>query len=178
VTESGTPTEEIGPPPVHRDPITVRWWLLLALVIFITAGLAIGCAMATKSQSDAEAKVEAAVTNSGRAQSEEAKALECADFADDKTRDEFISHGGPAKGCDMGYASRARSRELVADAQLNADKADVNAQIVQRNVTAASGDVDQWIFGIGLAVTMGAAALVIAPRRSPQPPEKAEGGSA
>ena len=156
----------------RRDPIAVRWWLLLALVIFITAGLAIGCALATQSLSDAEAKVDAAVMGSSRAQAHEATALECADFADDKTRDEFISHGGPGKGCDMGYASRARSRALVSHAQVQADKADVNAEIVRRNVTAASGVVDRWIFGIGLAATMGAAALVIAPRRSPQPPRE------
>ena len=137
-----------------------------------------GWAIAMRSLSDAEAKVEAAVTASSRAQSEEAKALECADFADDKTRDEFISHGGPAKGCDLGYASLDRSRELVTNADVKADKADVSAEIVQRNVTAASGVVDQWIFGIGLAATMGAAALAIAPRRSPQPPREREGGSA
>ena len=156
----------------RRDPIAVRWWLLLALVIFITAGLAIGWAIATKSQSDAEAQVEAAVMNASRAEAEEVKALECADFADDKTRDEFISHGGPAKGCDMGYASRDRSSALVFDARVNADEADVNAEIVKRNVTAASGVVDRWIFGIGIAATMGAAALVIAPRRLPQPPQE------
>lgn len=155
-----------------RDPIAVRWWLLLALVIFITAGMVIGWAVATKSQSDAEAKVEAAVIESGLAQQEEAKALDCADFADDKTRDEFISHGGPAKGCDIGYASRDSSAELVSRAQVKADKADVNAEIVQRNVTAASGVVDRWIFGIGLAATMGAAALAIAPRRSVRPHRK------
>jgi hypothetical protein len=158
-----------------RDPIAVRWWLLLALVIFITAGLAIGWAIATKSQSDAEAKVEAAVIDSGLAQQEETRALECADFADDKTRDEFISHGGPAKGCDIGYASRDRSAELVSHAQVKADKADVNAEIVQRNVTAASGVVDRWIFGIGLAATMGAAALAIAPRRSVRAHRNVEG---
>ena len=157
---------------MRRDPIAVRWWLLLALVIFVTAGLAVGLAIASKSLSDAEAKVEAAVMDSSRAQSEEAEALECADFADDKTRDEFISHGGPAKGCDMGYASRIRSNDLVSHARVQADKADVNAEIVRRNVTAASGVVDRWIFGIGLAATMGTAALVIAPRRSPQPPRE------
>lgn len=162
----------------QRDPITVRWWLLLALVIFITAGLAIGGAIAAQSQSEAEAKVEAAVLGSSRAQAEEDKALECADFADDKTRDEFISHGGPAKGCAMGYASRNSSRELVSNAQVEADKADVNAEIIQRNVTAASGVVDRWIFGIGLAATMGTAALVIAPRRSPQLRREPEGTSA
>jgi len=162
----------------RRDPITVRWWLLLALVIFMTTGLAIGCAIATQSLSKAEAKVESAVMGSSRAQAEEDKALECADFADDKTRDEFISHGGPAKGCEMGYASRDSSRELVSTAQVKADTADVNAKIVQRNVTAAGGVVDRWIFGIGLAATMGAAALVIAPRRSPRPPPEIEGGSA
>lgn len=156
----------------RRDPITVRWWLLLALVIFIMAGLVLGWAIATKSQSDAEAQVEAAVMNASRAEAEEAKALECADFADDKTRDEFISHGGPTKGCDMGYASRDRSSALVFDARVKADAADVNAEIVKRNVTAASGVVDRWIFGIGLAATMGAAALVIAPRRSPQVPQE------
>lgn len=156
----------------RRDPIAVRWWLLLALVIFITVGLAIGCALATQSLSDAEAKIDAAVLSSSRAQAEEATALECADFADDKTRDEFISHGGPAKGCDMGYASRDRSRELVSHAQVTADKADVNAELVRRNVTAASGVVDRWIFGIGLAATMGAAALMIAPRHSPRPPRQ------
>ena len=156
----------------RRDPITVRWWLLLTMVIFTTAGLAIGWTIATKSLSDAEAKVEAAAMDSSRAQAEEATALECADFADDKTRDEFISHGGPGKGCDMGYASRDRSRELVSHAQVTADKADVNAEIVKRNVTAASGVLDQWAFGIGLAATMGAAALVIAPRRSPQAPSE------
>ena len=155
-----------------RDPITVRWLLLLTIVILATTGLAIGWAIASKSLSDAEAKVEAAITDSGRAQAEEATARECADFADDKTRDEFISHGGPAKGCDMGYASRDRSRELVADAQVEADKADVNAEIVQRNVTAASGDVDRWLFGIGLATTMGVAVLAVAPRRAPQPPRE------
>lgn len=157
---------------MQRDPIAVRWWLLLALVIFITAGLAVGCALATQSLSDAEAKVDAAVMGSSRAQAQEATALECADFADDKTRAEFISHGGPAKGCDMGYARRNRSDELVSQAQVQADKADVNAEIVRRNVTAASGVVDRWIFGIGLAATMGAAALVIAPRRLPQPTRK------
>ncbi len=150
----------------RRDPITVRWRLLLALVVFMTVALAIGCAIATQSLSKAEAKVEAAVMASSRAQSEEDKALECADFADDKTRDEFISHGGPAKGCDMGYASLDRSRELVSTAHVKADQADVNAEIVQRNVTAAGGVVDRWIFGIGLAATMGAATLFIAPRRS------------
>jgi len=156
----------------RRDPITVRWWLLLAMVIFTTAALAIGWAIATRSQSGAEAKVEAAVIDSSRAQSEESKALECADFADDKTRDEFISYGGPAKGCDMGFASPDHSRELVSHAQVNADKAEVNAEIVQRNVTEASGVVNQWLFGIGLAAAMGAATLAIAPRRSPQPPRK------
>jgi len=156
----------------RRDPITVRWWLLLAIVIFTTAGLAIGWAIAAKSLSEAGTKVEAAVMDSSRAQSEEAKALECADFADDKTRDEFISYGGPAKGCDMDYASPDHSSERVSNAQVKADEADVNAEIVQRNVTAASGVVDQWIFGIGLAAAMGAAALGIAPRRSPQPPRK------
>ena len=75
------------------------------MVIFTTAALAIGWALASRSQSGAEAKVEAAVIDSSRAQSEESKALQCADFADDKTRDEFISYGGPAKGCDMGFAS-------------------------------------------------------------------------
>lgn len=169
MTEPGTPTEAVGPPPRERDPITVRWSLLLALVIFITAGLAIGCAVAARSLSAAEAKVEAAVMAASRAQSEEDKALDCADFADDKTREEFISHGGPAKGCEMGYASRDRSRELVSMAQVTADNADVNAELVRRNVTAAGGVVDRWIFGIGLAATMGAAALVIAPRRSPLP---------
>jgi hypothetical protein len=169
VTESGTPTEEIRPPHRERDPITVRWWLLLALVILITAGLAIGCVIATQSLSEAESKVDAAVMDASRAQSEEAEALDCADFADDKTRDEFISHGGPAKGCNMGYASPNRSKELVSMAQVKADEADVNAEIVRRNVTAAGGVVDRWIFGIGLAATMGAAALTIAPRRSPQP---------
>lgn len=161
-----------------RDPITVRWLLLLALAIFMTAGLAIGCVIAAQSLSEAEAKVEAALMGSSRAQSEEDKALQCADFADDKTRDEFISYGGPAKGCEMGYASLDSSRELVSNAQVKADQADVNAEIVQRNVTAASGVVDRWIFGIGLAATMGAAALVIAPRRSPQPPRGLEAGSA
>lgn len=151
------------------DPITARWWLLLAVVVFVTGGLVIGLATAMQSLSDSEAKVEAALTNAGRAELEESKALECADFADDKTRDEFVSHGGPAKGCDMGYASLDSSRELVADAQVEADEADVNAEIVQRNVTAASGVVDRWIFGIGLAATLGAVALVIAPRRSAKP---------
>jgi hypothetical protein len=153
-----------------RDPITVRWWLLLAIVIFTTTGLAIGWTIAMRSLSNAEAKVEPAVMDSSRTQSEEAEAMECADFADDKTRDEFISYGGPAKGCDMGYASRNRSRELVSNAKVKADKAAVSAEIVRRNVTAASGVVDRWLFGIGLAVTMGAAALIIAPRRSPEPP--------
>jgi hypothetical protein len=157
----------------RRDPITVRWWLLLGVVLLITTGLAIGCAIATQSLSDAEAKVEAAVLDESRAQSDQAKALECADFADDKTRDEFISHGGPAKGCDMGYASRDSSRALVSRAQVQADQADVNAEIVRRKVTSADGVVDRWIFGIGLAATMGAAALVIAPRRSPKPPRDA-----
>jgi len=170
VTDSGTPTEEIRPPHLERDPITVRWWLLLALVIFITAGLVIGCAVATQSLSEAESKVEAAVMDASRAQSEEDKALDCADFADDKTRDEFVSHGGPGKGCNMGYASPDRSKELVSIAQVKADKADVNAEIVRRNVTAAGGVVDRWIFGIGVAATMGAAALTVAPRRSPKPP--------
>jgi hypothetical protein len=156
----------------RRDPITVRWWLLLAMVTCITAGLAIGWAISTKSLSDAEAKVQAAVMDSAGAQSEEAKALQCADFADDKTREEFIRYGGPAKGCEMGYASRDRSRELVSSAHVKADKADVNAEIVQRNVTAASGVVHQWLFAIGLAVTMGAATLAIAPRRSPLPPRE------
>jgi len=160
------------------DPITDRWRLLLAVVIFTTAGLAIGWAIAAQSQSGAEAEVEAAVIDSSRAQDEEAKALECADFADDKTRGEFLKYGGPAKGCDMGYASLDRSRELVSAAQVRADKADVNAEIVQRNVTAASGVVDRWIFGIGLAATMGTAALIIAPRRSPQPSRELEDGSA
>ncbi len=169
MTEPGKPADEVGPPPSERDPINVRWWLLLALVIFITAGLAIGCALAMRSLSATEAKVEAAVVAASRAQSEEDEALDCADFADDKTREEFISHGGPAKGCEMGYASRARSRELVAMAQVRADNADVNGELVRRNVTAAGGVVDRWIFGIGVAATMGAAALVIAPRRSPQP---------
>ncbi len=154
----------------HRDPITVRWWLLLAIVLFTTAGSAVGWAVATRSLSDAEAKVEAGVTDASRAQAAEATARECADFADDKTRDEFISHGGPAKGCEMGYASRDSSQELVSHAEVKADQADVTAQIIQRNVTAASGLVDQWIFGIGLAATMGVAVLAIAPRRSPQPP--------
>ncbi|HJR89818.1 MAG TPA: hypothetical protein VJ782_06625 [Aeromicrobium sp.] len=157
----------------NRDPITVRWWLLLGLVLFITAGLVIGWALAGQALADAESQVEPAVLDSSRAESEEANALECADFADDKTRDEFISHGGPAKGCDIGYASRERSRELVSQAQVKADKAEVRSDIVQRNVTAADGVVDRWIFGIGLAATMGAAALVIAPRRSPKPPEEA-----
>ena len=157
----------------NRDPITVRWWLLLGLVLFITAGLVIGWALAGQALADAESQVEPAVLDSSRAESEEANALECADFADDKTRDEFISHGGPAKGCDIGYASRERSRELVSQAQVKADKAEVSSDIVQRNVTAADGVVDRWIFGIGLAATMGAAALVIAPRRSPKPPEEA-----
>ena len=156
----------------HRDPITVRWWLLLAMVTCITAGLAIGWAISTKSLSSAEAKVQAAVMDSSRAESDESKALRCADFADDKTREEFIRYGGPAKGCEMGYASRDRSRELVSHAHVKADKADVNAEIVQRNVTAASGVVHQWLFGIGLAVTMGAATLAIAPRHSPQPPRE------
>lgn len=159
-------------PPVRRDPITVRWWLLLALVIFITAALVIGCALATRSLSDAEAKVEAAVMAASRAQSEADQALDCADFADDKTRAEFISHGGPAKGCEMGYTSLDRSRELVSMAQVNADNADVNAEIVRRNVATAGGVVDRWIFGIGLAATMGAAALTIAPRRSPHRPDE------
>jgi hypothetical protein len=70
----------------------------------------------------------------------------------------------------MGYASRGGRRELVSNAQVRADRADVNAEIVQRNVTAASGVVDLWLFGTGLAATMGVAALAIAPRRSPQPP--------
>ncbi|HUS22892.1 MAG TPA: hypothetical protein VMZ66_12875 [Aeromicrobium sp.] len=161
-----------------RDPITVRWWLLLTMVICITAGLAIGWAISTKSLSDAQAKVQAAVTDASRAESAEAKALQCADFADDKTREEFIRYGGPAKGCDMGYASRDRSRELVSRAHVKADKADVNAEIVQRNVTAASGVVDLWLFGIALAVTMGAATLAIAPRRSRNLHENVEGGSA
>jgi len=156
----------------RRDPITVRWWLLLAIVIFTTGGLAIGWVIATKSLSDAEAKVEAAAMGASRAQSEEAKARDCADFADDKTRDEFISYGGPAKGCNMGHASLRRSRELVSNAQIKADKADVNAEIVQRNVTAANGVVDQWLFGTLLAAAMGAASLAIAPRRSPQPPRE------
>lgn len=156
----------------RRDPITVRWWLLLAIVICTAAGLAIGWAISAKSLSDAEAKVQAAVMNSGNAQSEEAEALDCADFADDKTREEFIRYGGPAKGCDMGYASRDRSRGLVSHAHVKADKADVNAEIVQRNVTAATGVVNQWLFGIGLVVAMGAATLAIAPRRSPQPPRE------
>lgn len=156
----------------RRDPITVRWWLLLAMVICTTAALAVGWAMSTKSRSDAEAKVEAAVMDSSRAQSDESKALRCADFADDKTREEFIRYGGPAKGCDMGYASRDRSRELVSSAHVKADKADVNAEIVQRNVTAASGVVHLWLFGIGLVVAMGAATLAIAPRRSPQLPQE------
>jgi hypothetical protein len=155
---------------MSRDPITFRWWLLLAVVLFTSAGLAIGWALATKSLADAEGKVEAAVIDASRAQDEQAKALECADFADDKTRDEFIRYRGPAKGCDMGYARLASRHDLVSEARLQADKADVNAEIVQRNVTAASGVVDRWVFGIGLAATMGAAALVIAPRRSPQPP--------
>jgi len=172
VTESGTPPEEIGPPPIRRDPITVRWWLLLLIVIVTTAGLAIGWAIAARSLSAAEAKVEAAVMDASRAESDEAKALDCADFADDKTRDEFISHGGPAKGCEMGHASPALSRELVSMAQVKADEADVHAEIVRRNVTAAGGVVDRWIFGIGLAATMGAAALAIAPRRSPKPPRE------
>ena len=150
----------------------------MTLVIFTAAALAIGWAVASKSRSAVEAKVETAVMESSRAQSEEDKALQCADFADDKTRDEFISHGGPAKGCEMGYANLDSSRELVSNAQVKADQADVNAEIVQRNVTAASGVVDRWIFGIGLAATMGAAALVIAPRRSPQPPRDLEGASA
>jgi hypothetical protein len=163
----------------RRDPITIRWQLLLAIVICTTAGLAIGWGMSTKSLSDAQAKVQAVVMDSSRAQSEEAKALECADFADDKTREEFFRYGGPAKGCDRGYASRTSSRELVARAHIKADKADVNAEIVQRNVTAASGVVDQWLFGIALAVMMGAATLAVAPRRSPQPVrENDEGGSA
>ena len=152
-----------------RDPITVRWLLLLAIVIFTTAGSAIGWAIAERSLSDAEAKVEAAVMAASRTESAEAKARDCADFADDKTRAEFISHGGQSKGCEMGYASRATSQELVSNAQSNADRADVTAQLVQRKVTAASGLVDQWIFGIGLAATMGLAVLAIAPRRSPQP---------
>jgi hypothetical protein len=152
-----------------RDPITVRWLLLLAIVIFTTAGSAIGWAIAARSLSDAEAKVEAAVMAASRAESAEAKARECADFADDKTREEFISHGGQTKGCEMGYASRGSSQALVSSAQDRADRTDVTAQIVQRNVTAASGLVDQWIFGIGLAATMGLAVLAIAPRRSPQP---------
>lgn len=162
-----------------RDPISVRWCVLLAIVIFTIAGSAIGWAVAARSLSDAEAKVEPAVMDAGRAQSAEALARDCADFADDKTRDEFIRHGGPAKGCDMGYASRDRSRELVSNAQADAERADVTAQIVQRNVTAAGGLVDQWIFGIGLAATMGLAVLAIAPRRSPQPlpPHEAEPGS-
>ena len=154
---------------MSRDPIRFRWWLLLAIVIFTTAGSAIGWVIATKSLSDAEAKVEAAVLSSTRAAHAEATALQCADFADDKTRDEFIRYGGPAKGCEMGYASRDGRRELVSNAQVTADKADVNAEVVQRNVTAASGVVDKWLFGIGLAVTLGVAALAIAPRRSPQP---------
>jgi hypothetical protein len=155
---------------MSRDPVTFRWWLLLAIVIFTTAGLTIGWVIATKSLSDAEAKVEPAVLSSTRAEHDEAKALQCADFADDKTRDEFVRHGGPAKGCEMGYASRGGRRELVSNAQVRADRADVNAEIVQRNVTAASGVVDLWLFGTGLAATMGVAALAIAPRRSPQPP--------
>jgi hypothetical protein len=138
----------------------------------------IGWAAATNALSDAEAKVEPAVTNAGRAQHEHAEAMECADFADDKTREEFIRHGGPGKGCDMGFATRDRSRELVADAQVKADNAAVSADIVQRNVTAANGVVDRWIFGIGLAVTLGAAALIIAPRSSPQSPPEREVGSA
>jgi len=163
----------------RRDPITVRWRLLLAIVMCTTAGLVIGWAISTKSLSDAQGKVQAAVIDSSRAQSEEAKALQCADFADDKTREEFIRYGGPAKGCDRGYASRDSSRELVSRAHIKADKADVNAEIVQRNVTAASGVVDRWLFGIALAVTMGAATLAVAPRRSPQPVrENVEGGSA
>jgi len=162
-----------------RDPISVRWRLLLAIVICTTAGLAIGWAISTKSLSDAQAKVQAAVMDSSGAQSEEAKALECADFADDKTREEFFRYGGPAKGCDGGYARRTSSRELVARAHVKADKADVNAEIVQRNVTAARGVVDRWLFGIALAVMMGAASLAVAPRRSPQPVrETDEGGPA
>ena len=158
-----------------RDPISVRWWMLLAIVIFTTAGSAVGWAIASRSLSSAEAKVESAVMDAGRAQSAEALARDCADFADDKTRDEFISHGGPAKGCEMGFASRDRSRELVSNAQADAERADVTAQIVQRNVTAAAGLVDQWIFGIGLAATMGLAVLAIAPRRSPKPPQPHQG---
>jgi hypothetical protein len=154
-----------------RDPISVRWWMLLAIVIFTTAGSAVGWAIASRSLSSAEAKVEAAVVDAGRARSAEAMVRDCADFADDKTRDEFISHGGPAKGCEMGFASRDRSRELVSNAHADAERADVTAELVQRNVTAAGGLVDQWVFGIGLAATMGLAVLAIAPRRSPQPPQ-------
>jgi hypothetical protein len=152
------------------DPIAIRWRRLLAIVIFTTAGLAVGWAIAAKSLSNAEAKVEPAIASSTRAEQEEAKARECADFADDKTRDEFVRYGGPAKGCDKGYTSSEGRRELVSDAQVTADKADVNAEIVQRKVTAASGVVDQWLFGIGLAAVMGVAVLATAPRRSPQPP--------
>ena len=163
-----------------RDPITVRWLLLLAIVIFTTAGSAVGWAIAARSLSDAQAKVEAAVIAASRAESAEAKARECADFADDKTREEFISHGGQSKGCEMGYASRDTSQELVSNAQSNADRTEVTAEIVQRNVTAASGHVDQWIFGIGLAAMLGLAVLAIAPRRLPQPtqpPQEVEGES-
>ena len=142
------------------------------MVTCITAGLAIGWAISTKSLSDAEAKVQGVVMDSAGAESEETQALECADFADDKTREEFIRYGGPAKGCDMGYASQDRSRKLVSRAHVKADKADANAEIVQRNVTGANGVVDLWLFGIGLAVTMGAATLAIAPRRLPQPPRE------
>jgi len=153
----------------RRDPITLRWWLLLTVVVFTTAVMAIGWAIAAKAQAHAEAKIEAALMGASRAQQEEDRALDCADFADDKTRDEFIRYGGPAKGCDMGYASPSRSKKLVATAKVRAEHADVNAAIVQRNVTAAGGVVDRWIFGIGLAATMGAATLVIAPRRSAPP---------
>ena len=163
------PAEEVGPPPVHRDPVTVRWRLLLLVVVLTTAVMAVGWALATRSLSATEAKVEPASVAASRAEHEKARALDCADFADDKTRDEFISHGGPAKGCDMGYASPARSRELVTDAQAKADRADVSAEVARRDITAASGVVDQWLFGIALAAALGTAALAIAPRHSPQP---------